>query len=47
MFADMGIETGVDLDLLLDAARIAQDFVEGELPSKLLKAGPRWRLSPS
>jgi hydroxymethylglutaryl-CoA lyase len=46
MLADMQIDTGVDLDALLDAAQVAQGFVEGELPSKLLKAGPRWRLSP-
>lgn len=42
MLADMQIETGVDLDRLLDAARIAQGFIRGELPSKVLKAGPRW-----
>lgn len=45
MVMDMGIETGIDLDALLEAARLAQGFVTGELPSKLLKAGPRWRLS--
>jgi hydroxymethylglutaryl-CoA lyase len=43
MLEDMGIDTGVDLDALLAAAAIAQEIVEGELPSKLLKAGPRWR----
>jgi hydroxymethylglutaryl-CoA lyase len=42
MLADMEIETGVDLEGLLSAARIAQGFIEGELPSKVLKAGPRW-----
>ncbi|MGH2820390.1 MAG: hydroxymethylglutaryl-CoA lyase [Actinomycetota bacterium] len=41
MLEDMGISTGVDLDALLDAARIAQGFVKGELPSKVLRAGPR------
>jgi hydroxymethylglutaryl-CoA lyase len=41
MLEDMGIETGVNLDLLLDAAAIAQEIVSGELPSKVLKAGPR------
>ncbi|MDQ3962595.1 MAG: hydroxymethylglutaryl-CoA lyase [Actinomycetota bacterium] len=44
MLTDMGIETGIDLDGLLDAARIAQGFVEGELPSKVLRNGPRWQL---
>jgi hydroxymethylglutaryl-CoA lyase len=43
MLEDMGIETGVDLDSLLDAAAIAQEIVSGELPSKVLKAGPRLR----
>ena len=41
MLADMGIETGVDLARLLDAARLAQSLVSGDLPSKVLKAGPR------
>ncbi|HET7483277.1 MAG TPA: hydroxymethylglutaryl-CoA lyase [Actinomycetota bacterium] len=44
MLTDMGIDTGIDLDKLLDAARIAQSFIAGELPSKVLKAGPRWKL---
>ncbi|MQA99002.1 MAG: hydroxymethylglutaryl-CoA lyase [Actinobacteria bacterium] len=43
MLADMEIDTGIDLDLLLETARIAAGFVDGELPSKLLRAGPRWR----
>ncbi len=42
MLADMEIETGIDLDKLLAAARLAQGFIQGELPSKVLKAGPRW-----
>jgi hydroxymethylglutaryl-CoA lyase len=45
MLMDMDIETGIDLDGLLEGARLAQSFVSAELPSKLLKAGPRWRLS--
>jgi hydroxymethylglutaryl-CoA lyase len=44
MLIDMGIETGIDLDALLEAARIAQGFVGGELPSKVLRNGPRWQL---
>lgn len=47
MLADMEIETGVDLDKLLVAARIAQGFIQGELPSKVLKAGPRWATAGS
>jgi hydroxymethylglutaryl-CoA lyase len=42
MLSDMRIETGIDLEPLLDAARLAQELVGAELPSKLLKAGPRW-----
>ena len=40
MLDDMGIETGIDLDALLDCARLAQDIVGRELPSALLHAGP-------
>lgn len=47
MLMDMGIDTGVDLDKLIEAGQIAQSFIEGELPSKVLKAGPRWKLKES
>ncbi len=42
MLADMNVETGVDLDKLIEAGRVAQSFIDAELPSKVLKAGPRW-----
>jgi hydroxymethylglutaryl-CoA lyase len=45
MLIDMEIETRVDLDALLDAARIAEKIVGAELPSKVLKAGPRWDIA--
>jgi hydroxymethylglutaryl-CoA lyase len=45
MLIDMDIDTGVDLDALLEAGRIAQSLVAGELPGKLLKAGPRWKVA--
>jgi hydroxymethylglutaryl-CoA lyase len=45
MLIDMDIDTGVKLESLLEAARVAQGFIEGELPSKLLKAGPRWNVA--
>ena len=45
MLEDMGIATGVDLDALIEAGRIAQGFVGAELPSKVLKAGPRYVVS--
>lgn len=42
MLADMGIETGVDLESLLDAARLAEELVGHSLASQVSKAGPRW-----
>lgn len=41
MLHDMGIDTGIDLAALIDAARLAQDIVGRELPSGVLRAGPR------
>ncbi|HET6202187.1 MAG TPA: hydroxymethylglutaryl-CoA lyase [Planctomycetota bacterium] len=38
LFSEMGIETGVDLEALLDAARFIAGAVGRELPSKYLKA---------
>lgn len=43
MLDDMKIATGVSLDRLLEAAAIAQELVGHELPSQVLKAGPRTR----
>ena len=43
MLMDMEIDTGTDLEKLIAAGRIAQSFIAGDLPSKMLKAGPRWR----
>lgn len=40
MVHDMGVETGLDLRMLLEAGRIAQELVAGELPGKVLKSGP-------
>ena len=45
MLEDMGIDTGVDLEALIAAGRVAQEFIPGELPSKVLKAGPRYSVS--
>ena len=42
MLADMEIDTGVDLSALLEAGRVAQEIIAGELPSKVLRSGPRW-----
>ncbi|MCA1682874.1 MAG: hydroxymethylglutaryl-CoA lyase [Actinobacteria bacterium] len=44
MLHEMGIETGVDLECLLEAARAAQDVLGRPLGSHVLTAGPvRWR----
>jgi hydroxymethylglutaryl-CoA lyase len=45
MLHDLGIDTGIDLGRLLDAARLAQEIVGRELPSGVLRAGPRLPLS--
>ena len=45
MLHDMGIETGVDLEALLSAAALAEEIVDRELPSGVLRAGPRTRLA--
>ncbi|GAB2938545.1 hydroxymethylglutaryl-CoA lyase [Micromonospora polyrhachis] len=47
MLHDMGIDTGIDLDALLDAAALAEELVGRELPSGVLRAGPRTRLTAS
>jgi hydroxymethylglutaryl-CoA lyase len=44
MLEDMGVDTGIDLDKLLLAARYAAELVGKELPSGVLRAGPRSRL---
>jgi hydroxymethylglutaryl-CoA lyase len=41
MLDDMGYDTGIDLKALIEAARLAQEIVGRELPSGVLKAGPR------
>jgi hydroxymethylglutaryl-CoA lyase len=46
MLHDMGIDTGIDLAALLDAARLAEEIVGRDLPSGVLRAGPRDRLVP-
>lgn len=47
MLADMGVETGVDLDLLLDVAATAERLVGHQVPSQVLRAGPRSRTVPT
>ncbi|MEV1289742.1 hydroxymethylglutaryl-CoA lyase [Micromonospora sp. NPDC049679] len=44
MLHDMGIETGIDLDAMIEAAALAEELVGRQLPSGVLRAGPRTRL---
>jgi hydroxymethylglutaryl-CoA lyase len=44
MLRDMGIETGIDLDKLIEAAELAERIAGRTLPSGVLRAGPRTRL---
>jgi len=46
MVEDMGVATGVDLPALLEAAAGAERAVGHQLPSQVLRAGPRTRRSP-
>ncbi|GHJ46636.1 hydroxymethylglutaryl-CoA lyase [Catellatospora sp. TT07R-123] len=43
MLHDMGVDTGIDLDAMIEAARLAEKIVGRELPSGVLRAGPRSR----
>jgi hydroxymethylglutaryl-CoA lyase len=47
MLHDMGIDTGIDLAALIEAARLAEGIVGRELPSGVLRAGPRTQLTNS
>jgi hydroxymethylglutaryl-CoA lyase len=44
MLHEMGLETGIDLDRLIEVARLAQRILGRELPGQVMKAGPRWQL---
>jgi hydroxymethylglutaryl-CoA lyase len=44
MLHEMGLETGVDLERLIEAARLAQQLLGRELPGQVMKAGPRWQV---
>lgn len=47
MLEDMGVATGVDLEALIEVAAQAERLVGHELPSQVLRAGPRTRLTPA
>lgn len=42
---DLGVDTGIDIDRLLDAAAVAAELVGRPLPSRVATAGPRTRLA--
>jgi len=46
MVEDMGVDTGVDLSALIEAASVAERIVGRTLPSQVLRAGPRTRTVP-
>jgi hydroxymethylglutaryl-CoA lyase len=46
MVEDLGVATGVDLAALLEVAADAERIVGHTLPSQVLRAGPRTRLTP-
>jgi hydroxymethylglutaryl-CoA lyase len=40
MLEGMGVRTGVDLEKLIDAGRVAETFIGRPLPGKVHQAGP-------
>ncbi len=46
MVEDMGVATGVDLEAMIEVAAQAESLVGRTLPSQVLRAGPRTRLTP-
>lgn len=47
LLEEMGISTGVDLDLLIEAGRTAERVIGRKLPGKVHQAGPRRLRTPS
>jgi hydroxymethylglutaryl-CoA lyase len=47
MVEDMGVDTGIDLDAMIDAAADAEQIIGRRLPSQVLRAGPRTRTIPA
>lgn len=47
MVQDMGIDTGIDLEAMIEAAADAERIVGRQLPSQVLRAGPRSRTTPA
>jgi hydroxymethylglutaryl-CoA lyase len=47
MVEDMGISTGIDLESMIEAAADAERIIGRQLPSQVLRAGPRTRTIPA
>jgi len=47
MAEDMGVGTGIDLAAMIEAAAAAERIVGRELPSQVLRAGPRTKTIPA
>lgn len=47
LFDDLGVSTGIDVDRLLAASRLAAELVGHPVPSRVAAAGPRGRLAPA
>jgi hydroxymethylglutaryl-CoA lyase len=47
MVEDMGVDTGINLDAMIEAAATAERIVGRTLPSQVLRAGPRTRTTPT
>ena len=45
LLTDMGIDTGVDLDRVIEASRLLAVMLGRPLPGKVSVAGPRWVLA--
>jgi hydroxymethylglutaryl-CoA lyase len=47
MVEDMGVDTGIDLTAMIEAAADAERIIGRKLPSQVLRAGPRTRTVPA
>jgi len=47
MVEDMGVATGIDLEAMIEAAAGAERVIGRQLPSQVLRAGPRTRTVPA
>jgi len=45
LFEQMGVNTGVDLELLLDCVKLGEDLAGRSLPGHILSTGPKSKLA--